>query len=165
MPRTFGHQRVRRIEHSLSRSVVVFEGDDRRRSSIVRPVLIRKPKDVADRRGSKRIDRLRIVTDDGDAITVLPQPLQNFCLQHVCVLVFVDEDVIELAADICREPIVAHHRVPVQQQVVVVERLIGELFLHIRAVELVSCASHSAHQGNSPSSVSASGRCVLTRCE
>ena len=132
----FGHQRVRRIEHALRRTVVVFERDDRRRRG-------RSPaRTDPESRGCcrpcrpKRIDRLRIVADDGDAVAVPAEALQDLRLQHVRVLILVDEDVIELAADLGREPLVAHHRVPVEQQVVVVERLVRELLLDIRAIEL-----------------------------
>ena len=98
--------------------------------------MVRKPEDVLDRRGAKRIDRLRIVADDGDAVAVRPQALQDFGLQHVRVLVLVDQDVVELAADVGGERDRRHHRVPVEQQVVVVERLIGQLLLDVRAVQL-----------------------------
>ena len=65
-----------------------------------------------------------------------PQLLENLRLQHVRVLVFVHQNVIELAADLGRQPLVAHHRVPVEQQVVVVERLVRELLVHISAIQL-----------------------------
>ena len=96
LPLAFGHQRVRRIEHALRRTVVLFERDDRRRQAVLWRVLIGKAEDVVDRRGPKRIDRLRIVADDGHAVAVLPQTLQDLRLQHVRVLILVDEDVIEL---------------------------------------------------------------------
>ena len=165
LPRAFGHQRIGRIEHPLGRSVVIFERDHRRREAILSHVLVRKAQDVVDRRGTKRINRLRVVADNRDAVAAFAEVLQDLGLQHVRVLVFVDEDVIEFAANLCREPRVVHHRVPVEQQVVVVECLIRKLLLDVRAIKLVSCVSHSAHQGKSASSVSASGRCVLTRCE
>ena len=99
-------------------------------------VLIRKAEDVVDRRCPKRINRLCIVADDGDAVAALTEVLQDLRLQDVRVLILVDEDVIELAANLSGEPLVAHHRVPVEQQVVVVERLIGQLLLHVRAIKL-----------------------------
>ncbi len=63
------------------------------------------------------------------------QRQQDLRLQRVGVLVLVHEHVVELRADRRGEPGVAHHHVPVQQQVVVVERLLRELRLHVGAVQ------------------------------
>ena len=42
---------------------------------------------------------------------------------------------VEVRADVAREALVTQHRVPIKQQVVVVERLVGELALDIGAIE------------------------------
>ena len=45
--------------------------------------------------GTERVDRLRIVSDDGDSFVGSAQRLQNIHLHSVHVLVFVDQYVIE----------------------------------------------------------------------
>ena len=131
LPRALADQRVGRVEHALGRAVVALE----RHHPRGRRVLVRKAEDVLDGGGAERIDRLRVVADHRDALAARAQQLEDLRLQRVGVLVFVDQDVIELRAHLGREPRVARHRVPVQQQVVVVERLVGELSLDVGAVQ------------------------------
>ncbi len=57
---------------------------------------------------------------------------QDLGLQAVGVLVLVDEHVVEVPRDVLREPRLLHHRVPEQQQVVVVEQ--RELLLALDVV-------------------------------
>ena len=62
--------------------------------------LTRKPQDVFDRRGAERIDRLRVVAHHGHALARGLEPQQDLGLQHVGVLVLVDQDVVEVRADL-----------------------------------------------------------------
>ncbi len=121
----FPCQRIGGVQDGLRRAVIVFEGYHR---CLVRG---RKIPDVLNRRGPKRINRLRVVAHHRHALAARAQALQDLRLQHVGVLVFVDQDVVERPADLGREALVGHHRVPVEQQVVVVERLVLELSLHV----------------------------------
>ena len=59
-----------------------------------------KVEDVAHRRGAERIDRLGVVADDGEPAPVWLQRQQDRSLQAVGVLVFVDQHMIEAAADV-----------------------------------------------------------------
>ena len=120
-------ERVRRIEDRLGGAIVFFEGHHRGGEALF------EGKDVLDARCTKRIDRLRVVADHGEAGAVGPQALEDPGLQHVGVLVLVDEHVVEERADVVRERVVRHHRVPVEQQIVVVERLIAELSFNVIA--------------------------------
>ncbi len=62
-----------------------------------------KIEDVAHGRGAEGIDRLRVVADDGQAAPVGLQRQQDRGLQAVGVLVFVDQHMVEAAADLGRE--------------------------------------------------------------
>jgi len=86
--------------------------------------------DVAHGRGAERIDRLRVVAD-GEALAAGLQRQQGRRLQPVGVLIFVDKDVVEAAADVLGEGRIAHRLRPVQQQVVVIEHVLLLLCLHI----------------------------------
>ena len=74
--------------------------------------------------------------DDRDARAVGLERVENLGLQPVRVLVVVHEHVIEVRAHVLREPRLRHHRVPVEQQVVVVENAAALLALHVGAEEL-----------------------------
>jgi hypothetical protein len=122
---------IRCVENRLRRSVVPVQRDDPRG----RRELRRKVEDVAHRRGAKRIDRLRIVADDGHALAVRLERKEDRRLQSIGVLVFVDENVIEPLADVARQRRLRGHVRPVQKQVVVVEDVLGLLGAHIRREE------------------------------
>ena len=62
--------------------------------------LVGKVEDVAHGRGAERIDRLGIVADHRQAAASGLQRQQDRGLQAVGVLVLVDQDVIEAAADV-----------------------------------------------------------------
>ena len=72
---------------------------------IIRPraELIGKIENVANGGGPKGIDRLRVVANHGEATALRLQSQQDRGLQTVRVLIFVDEDMIEAAADIVGE--------------------------------------------------------------
>ena len=121
----FVHQRVRGVEHRLGGAVVFFEGDG------FRSEVFFELQDVFDARRAERIDGLRVVADHREAGAAGAQALQDLRLQHVGVLVLVDQDVVEERARLGGERGVAHHRVPVEEEVVVVERLRFELLVHV----------------------------------
>ena len=62
--------------------------------------MIGEVEDVANGRGAERIDRLGVVADHGEAAAAGLQRQQDRGLQAVGVLVFVDQHVIEAAADV-----------------------------------------------------------------
>ena len=131
LPAALGHQRVGRIEHGLAGAVVFLERDDMRRHREFPGEI----EDVVHRRTTKGIDRLRIVADHGQAAAVRLQREQDRGLHRVRILVLVDEDMVELRADRTGEGGIPHHHLPVEQQVVVVERLLGQLRLHVGAAK------------------------------
>ena len=85
-------------EDRLGRAVIAIERDDLGR----RAELGGKIEDVAHGRGAEGIDRLRVVADDGQAPAAGLQRQQDRGLQPVGVLIFIDQHMIELAADIRR---------------------------------------------------------------
>jgi hypothetical protein len=124
----------------------VGRGEDRLRRAVVprerhdlggRAELAGKIEDVAHRRAAKRIDRLRIVADDGETRAVGLQRQQNRGLQAVGVLIFVDEDMIEAAADLGGEVPVGHHLRPVEDQIIVIENPLPLLRFDIGGEELL----------------------------
>ena len=86
----------------------------------------RKVQDVANGRTPKRVNRLRVVADDHQIAIFAAQRLQNLRLERVRVLVLVDQDVLELAGHLLRGWRRAQ-RAPEQEQVVVVEHVLGAL--------------------------------------
>ena len=96
-----------------------------------------KVEDVAHRRGAKRINRLRVVADHGQAAPAGLQRQQDRRLQAVGVLVLVDQHMVEAAADIVGERRIAHHLRPVEQQVVVIEHVLLLLGLDIGGEQLL----------------------------
>ena len=99
LARRIRHERVRGVEHALARAVVLRERDDLG----LRAEAIRETEDVLDRGGAKRIDRLRVVADDGDALAVRLERMQDVALQLVRVLVLVDQHVVEMRGDGLRD--------------------------------------------------------------
>ena len=95
-----------------------------------------KVENVAHRRGAERIDRLGVVADDRQAAAAGLQRQQDRGLQPVGVLVFVDQDVVEAAADVVGELGIADRLRPVEQQVVVIENVLRLLGLDIGGEQL-----------------------------
>ena len=60
----------------------------------------------------------------------------DLALQPVGVLVFIDQDVVEIRGHLLRQPRLAHHRLPVDQQVIVVEQPAALLALDVGAAQL-----------------------------
>ncbi|MNI01733.1 hypothetical protein D3C73_545850 [compost metagenome] len=80
----------------VGRAIIAVQRDDVGR----RIECIGEIENVADRRGAERIDRLRVIADDGQAMPAGFQAHQDRGLQPVGILIFVDHDVIEAGADI-----------------------------------------------------------------
>ena len=90
-----------------------------------------KVENVAHGRGAKRIDRLRVVTNHGEAPAVGPQRQKHRGLKLVGILIFVDKDVIETRRDFVGDRALLHHVRPVEQKVVIVEHMLLLLDLDI----------------------------------
>ena len=88
-----------------------------------RHVLIGKAQDVLDLCRTKRIDGLRVVADNGDTVAVRLECPQDLRLHEIRILVLVDQHMIEPGTDFLRELLVGYEVIPVQQQVIVVQRL------------------------------------------
>ena len=114
-------------EDRLRRAIVAVERDDARR----RRELVGKVEDVAHGRGAERIDRLGVVADHRQAAASGLERQQDRGLQAVRVLILVDQDVIEAAADVVGQAGVADHLRPVEQEVVVIEHVLLLLGLDI----------------------------------
>ena len=118
---------VGRRQHRLRRAVIAVERDHFR----ARREALREIQNVAHGGGAEGIDRLRVVADDGEAAPIRLQRQQDRGLQAVGVLIFVDQHVIEAAADLFGDQRIAHHLRPVEQQIVVIEHVLGLLGLDV----------------------------------
>ena len=121
--------RVGGVEDGLGGAVVALQRHHPRRWREGR----REVEDVAHRGSAEGVDRLRVVADHGQATAIGLHREQDRGLQRVGVLVFVDQHVVEEAADLGAEAGIGHHLRPVQQQVVVVEHLLGLLGVDVGA--------------------------------
>lgn len=90
---------IGRRQDRLRRAIVAVERDDVSR----RAELPREIQNVAYGGGAKRIDRLRVIADNGEARPVGLQSHQDRRLQAISVLIFVHEHVIEATADIASQ--------------------------------------------------------------
>ena len=70
-----------------------------------------------------------------DALAVGPERRENSGLEAVRVLVIVDQYVIEARADSRGDVALGHQQLPVEQQIVVVEELLGNLGVDILATQ------------------------------
>ena len=94
---------------------------------------LRKIENVAHRRGAKRIDRLRVVTDDRESLAVGFERNEDRSLQAVGVLIFIDQYVIKPRANVAGDRIHLHHLRLVEEQIVVIEYVLPLLGLDIGA--------------------------------
>ena len=120
LPLAFGDQQVGGVENRLSRTIVLLQRDDLGS----RHELIGKAKNIFDFSGAKRIDRLRVITNHCDAVTLWFEGTQNLRLNQVGVLVFIDQNMVEPGANLSGKFFFRDQVAPVQQQVVIVERLV-----------------------------------------
>ena len=134
---------VRGCQYRLRRAIVALQRHDPRR----RRELPRKVEDVAHGGGAKRVDRLRVVADHGEAAAVGLEPKQDCGLQPVRVLVLVDQHVLEAGAHIGGERRLRHHLRPVEQQVVVIEHVLALLGFDIGGKQLAQLALDAAAPG------------------
>ena len=112
-----GDDRVRGGEQRRRRAVVALERDHlgRRREAAG------EVEDVAHLGGAKRVDRLGVVADDGEAAAVGLEAEQDRRLQPVGVLVLVDQHMVEARRHRRAHRRLAERRRPPDQQVVEVE--------------------------------------------
>ena len=109
-------------------AVVAFESDD-----LSAGMLGREIEDVRDGRRPERIDRLSVVPNHGDVGAALTHAQQDVGLKGVRILILVDEHVIEKLAYASAHRRRGHHRLPEQQEIVVVENALLSLALDIPA--------------------------------
>ena len=118
---------VGRIEDRLRRAIVAGKRDDRRS----RAELMREVEDVAHGRGAEGIDRLGIVADHREPGAIGLERQQDRRLQPVGVLILVHQDMIEAAGDLAGERVLAEHRRPIEEKVIVIEDVLALLGLDI----------------------------------
>ena len=117
----------REAELDVLNAIIAFERDDRGRWRDA----ARKVEDVPHGCGTKRIDRLRVIADDGEPGPIRTQRQQDFGLKPVGVLVLVDENVIKASADIGGDGRLRHRVTPVQEEVVVIENVVSLLSCNV----------------------------------
>ena len=148
-------------EDRLRRTIIAIERDDLGG----RTELTGEVEDVTDGRGAKRIDRLRVIPDDGEAASIGFQRQQDRRLEAVGVLIFVDEDMVEAAADIVGEARVAHSLRPVEQEIIVIEDVLPLLGLHIGREELAQLGRPGGAPGKEVFSTSSIASSAFTQRE
>ena len=119
---------------------------------------LREVEDVVDVAAAERVDRLRVVADDGDAAAVGLQAQQDARLQRVRVLVLVDQHVVEARADLGGERRVGHERPTTaagRRSRATLLRLLARR--RRRGTARASCGSQSTHHGNGRAARSRSG--------
>ena len=94
-----------------------------------------KIENVTNRRGAERVNRLRVITHDGETLAIRFHGQKNRCLQAIGVLILVYKNVVETRANLSPEAGVGHHLRPVQQQVVVIEHTLRLLFADVSIEE------------------------------
>ncbi len=143
LPRALGHERIRRVENRLRGAVVL-----RQHHRVgLRLEALGEAEDVLHRRGTERIDRLRIVAHHGHARPVGLERLDDLALQRARVLVLIDEHVIEIRGETLRERRILHHPVPVEQQIVEVEDVVLLLARDVFTIDLGEVLLPLAHPG------------------
>src|SRR4029453_14582264 len=96
-------------------------------------------------------NRLRVVADDGEPLPARLQAQQNRRLESVRILVFINKDVVEPAADFFGKLGIAHHLRPAEQQVIVIENVLNLFGLNIGSKQLLEfgCPSGAPGKGRS----------------
>jgi hypothetical protein len=131
-------------QDGLGGAVVAVEGDAPGGCA----ELAGKVEDVAHRGAAEAVDGLGVVADHGEAAPVGPHGQQQPGLQAVGVLEFVHQDVAEARADLAGELGFGDHLRPVEEQVVVVEHLLGLLGFDVGEEEVAQLLPQPAHQGS-----------------
>src|SRR5207253_10864462 len=104
-----------------------LERDDLRR----RDELCGEVEDVTDIRGTERVNRLRVIADDGQPASAGLERQNDRSLEPVRVLVFIDEDMVEAVADLVGEARIAERLSPAEQEVVIIEHVLTLLGIDI----------------------------------
>ena len=144
----------------MRRAVVPFE----RHNLGGRLELLGETENIVDFGRTKRVDRLRVIADDGHAGAVGFQRCKNIGLQPVRVLVLVDQYMVEPRTDLQGKLFFCDEMTPVQQQIVIVEYLalllahdvmseqFAQLFLPIEApgVTILERFAKRAHRVDCP---------------
>ena len=129
------HEPVGEREHLRRRAVVLLEPDHRR---------LREPRrhteQVLGRCAGERVDRLIVVPDDAELVTVAEPELEQRLLQHVHVLVLVDRERAEALAEQAARDLVG--RVELDRKL---EQIL-EVGVSGRRLPLLVLRVHAAHQ-------------------
>ena len=120
LPGRIRHERVGCIQDALARTEVLRQ----RHHFGLGAEAIGEAQDVLHGGGAERVDGLGVVTHHRHALPVRLQRHEDVALKLVGVLVLVDQHVIEVRANGLGDAVFAHHRVPVQQQVVEIEHAV-----------------------------------------
>ena len=134
------HDRVRGFQDRRHTPIVLIERDGGRPRK-----LLGKAQDVLDSRAAKGIDRLRVIAHDHDgairriAVCVriaglsheAPGFFQDGGLNGVCVLIFIDEDVLKAPGKSAANSRLGECLLPVEEQVVVIKQLTLAFAFHI----------------------------------
>ena len=120
------------VENRLRRAIILLQWKHRGLRE-----LQGKVENIPDRGSAKRIDRLSIVPNSGQPLPRRAQPLHDFRLECVCVLVFIHQHAVELLPNDITASSFRHQPMPEQQQIVVIERLLLLLSVRIRSEKLL----------------------------
>src|SRR6476619_5604958 len=95
-----------------------------------------KIQDVAHSRRPKRIDRLRIVSDNREAVSLRLESEQYRSLKAVGVLILIHQDMIEAGRKILRNWTLDCHLSPVEQEIVIIEHVLTLFCFDVGAKEI-----------------------------
>ncbi len=121
-----------RREDCLGRAIVALQ-----RYDLCRAKLCGEVEDVADIRGTERVNRLGVIADDGQPASAGLERQNDRSLEPVCVLVLIDEDMVEAVADLVGEARIAERLSPVEQEVVIIEHVLTLLGIDIGREQLL----------------------------
>ncbi len=146
------------VQYGLSTAVVLFQGDDAGPGELLGEV-----EDVAHRGGPERVDGLGVVPDGCEVLAAGAEHLQDLGLKPVGVLILVDQDAVEPAADGPGRARIGQQAVPEEQQIVIVEHVLLALVVHVSGEERRRSSVSSLHQGKCVSTTSSTGSRALTQ--
>ena len=127
-----GHQGVGAIQHLLRRAIIL-----RQHYHVgLRLVSIGEAENVLHGSSAKRINGLSIIAHHRDAFAIGLERVNDVALQAAGVLVFIDQNMVEIFGQALRQCGCLHHHMPVKQQVIEIQAAVFLLAADVFAIQL-----------------------------